>query len=276
MGLCSIEKDSLTKILSGKDSNLYFGDHPSLTWRQGINNQQAPSSLQTRKIALDNIDWYYKNSYSNMRLRALAHTLELCTTKSPCFNGACVWCKRAVARFIVKNWSDAINTSESDYTAVNMCLQEFDIPFDKALTFKTKKLKNTTNSLILRSGFSEARGAIDYSFNEEHRKSDSFLLPHMWLFVKTQEYERYGKYLRHLVGPASASVPRPIYSRSYNGDIRALAYAFKNTFDRRISYDFGNGRNTRKRDLTCEQRVILALLLSQEPLAARLYYYERA
>ena len=80
--------------------------------------------------------------------------------------------------------------------------------------------------------------------------------------------------------PPSRTIRRPVFAKSFDGDLRGLAYAIKTDFVRRISLPRQpvpdgsvSRRNTRDRLLLGRQRVEMALALDRAGLGARIFLH---
>jgi hypothetical protein len=127
-----------------------------------------------------------------------------------------------------------------------------------------------------------AIGGFDISMNEhENGKFVPHWRPHAWILVATKNPKRLRTHLKESFA-ASKRVRRPLQIVRYDGSPKALAYALKADFSRRVSLprkrksdSISTRRNTRNRPLRSLQKVELALALDQAGLADRLFQFGR-
>jgi hypothetical protein len=134
-------------------------------------------------------------------------------------------------------------------------------------------------AILKRAGITTFVGGIDISANEDEAGE---IHPHFqiqsWILVLTQEVRRVETKLRASF-PKTDTTPRPVKIKEWDGNLAALGYALKNTFDRRVSYhreasEDGSQhacRNTRDRPLRVEQEIELVIALDRAGLHARLH-----
>lgn len=130
--------------------------------------------------------------------------------------------------------------------------------------------------LLIQAGITTFFGGLDASANEKDGEA-AYLQIQTWVFAPTQQVQWVERTLRDLL-PRTKNVPRPVTVKLWDGNLAALAYSLKNTFDRRVSYereasDDGSRHqccNTRDRSLRVEQEIELAITLDQVGHQARL------
>lgn len=146
----------------------------------------------------------------------------------------------------------------------------------------TRASKRIANA-FQRAGLGFSIGAFDFSFNEEKPSESSIneiparLVVHLWAFSKSSEIEAARKVLKK-VFPKTSKTPRPLKTYAYNGNLKAIAYAYKGDFTRRVTVPAKTNsdgktvsrRNTRLRPLRAWQKVELAVLLNRLGLYDRL------
>jgi hypothetical protein len=129
------------------------------------------------------------------------------------------------------------------------------------------------------SGISFAVGGFDISLNEHQTGAfASHWKPHAWVIVGETDYI-FGKqrFIAHFPR-AQDTVPRPVLTRAWDGNLRAIAYALKGKFHRRITLvpeitteGQKKRRNVRYRDLRVGQKVELLIELDRIGLRRRLF-----
>jgi hypothetical protein len=126
-------------------------------------------------------------------------------------------------------------------------------------------------------------GAADFSYNEDDPPKGSKvavpakLVVHLWTFVKAREVEVARKILKESF-PKTHKAARPVKAYPYDGNLQAIAYAFKGDFSRRVKVpaevdedgEKVSRQNTRLRPLRVGQKVELAVLLNRLGLYDRL------
>lgn len=132
--------------------------------------------------------------------------------------------------------------------------------------------------VLRQRGISWAIGGLDFSVNEAPPAStdtvggEPHLCAHAHFAISTADFERSEASVRGMFRPTSRT-PRPIVGQRWDGDVRAIAYAFKPKMVRRVELpsDGERRRDHRHREeLRSEQRVPMALLLDRLGLADRL------
>jgi hypothetical protein len=126
--------------------------------------------------------------------------------------------------------------------------------------------------------------ALDATFNEDKRPPTAgftpfktHLAPHAWGLTPAKEFEAGRAELRRHF-PVNDVVPKPILAKSYDGNLAALAYGLKTTFQRRQTLpkklrkdgSTKKRRNTRLRAMTADQKVQLMIALHKAGLRRRL------
>lgn len=126
-------------------------------------------------------------------------------------------------------------------------------------------------------------GAVDFSYNEDDPPNGSNapiparLVVHLWAFAKAREVEAARKILKKSF-PKTAKAAKPVKAYPYDGNLQAIAYAFKGDFSRRVKVPAEvdedgktlSRQNTRLRPLRVGQKVELAVLLNRLGLYDRL------
>lgn len=145
-----------------------------------------------------------------------------------------------------------------------------------------KDLDRQLRAALRKARISLAIGGFDISMNEH--QSGVFTphwKPHAWVFVSEQEVLAKEKVLRAEFPKEKEAVPKPVMIKNWDGDIRAIAYATKAMFNRRVSLPRQQGKdggatkrkNVRYRDLRAHQKMELLLALDRIGLRRRLFLY---
>ena len=151
------------------------------------------------------------------------------------------------------------------------------------MTISPKKAFIRYAKACRKSGIGFSLGAVDFSYNEDgmttkrNRPAPGRRVVHLWAFAKALEVEAARVMLRDSF-PKTSKVTRPVKAYPYDGELQALAYAFKSDFSRRVQIPAKIGpdgktlsrQNTRLRPLRAAQKVELAVLLNRLGLYDRL------
>lgn len=207
----------------------------------------------------------------------LVEKLTACQPEQRCFSGACPECTRAVQRFFVRRVYRSL-TPSSDFSLVSL-IPNMTAQVGALDRLSIAEFRRDIASKLAESRLSFAFGGIDFSLNEhQDGKFDPYWAPHVWLVVSNVMYERWSVLLS-AVFPKSRTILRPMRIQAWNGKRRALGYALKYNFDRRISYttarSYLNGvrecRNTRKDKLRSSERFELYSYLDQISIGSRIF-----
>jgi hypothetical protein len=196
-------------------------------------------------------------------------------------SGACPECGRAFQRWFVAQVTDlASNESSLGLIAVSIAFTKHRTAEDKLDTLNTTRMKRSlSESLKNTDGLSWMVGGIDISLNDDTQKNgDIAWQPQFYGFADVTSREALSKVLRDTYGPTKKA-PRPVQIKECDGSTKAISYAFKTDFVRRIAYRTEVGPpekrrkcwNTRKVSLRPAEHVRAMLWMHQVGLAGRLY-----
>lgn len=131
-------------------------------------------------------------------------------------------------------------------------------------------------SLLKSAGTKKFIGGLDVSANEDDRgKFKSHFQPHAWGFTSRSTKASIAASLRRAL-PLTDAVKRPLVFLPFDGRESGYRYAYRSSFDRRVTYECvsptltGRKRRTRKRELRAAQEVTLAIMLHKLGLSRRL------
>ncbi len=215
---------------------------------------------------------FQRNGFSQ-----LGNILESCVPNERCGSGACPECGRALQRFFVRRTEHYLQPS-TEFSCLSLVPTQHQIPFGKLSALSILNVKNEVSRALYDCKIPFAIGGLDFSFNED--KEGRFLphwSPHFWLSVPSYNRSRWEILLRRSF-PKSIAVPRPIRTAPWDGSRRALGYAVKTDFQRRITYDkpmayrdsWRMCRNSRKDRLRAAERVELYQSLHHISPSARI------
>lgn len=204
----------------------------------------------------------------------LANRLDGCTRRRPCLTGACPRCGGALQAWGVQLTTTAFDPDDPGgeavalsiappaSTAVPGALAHFDM--DGFLTWVLAMLEDT--GLV-----SSAIVGLDFSMNDY----SGLLAANRWhvqayAIVRTTSRTKLREALKKQM-PATATTPRPIRTRRFDGSAYGASYLLKNQFVRRVSFinDLGH-RKTKKRRLYAGEHIELMLVLQRLGLHGRL------
>lgn len=207
----------------------------------------------------------------------LAEKLSACEPENRCLSGACPECCRATQRFFVRRVYSSL-TPASDYSLVSL-VPSVSTKVGALDRLSIADFRRDIASRLSESRLSFAFGGIDFSLNEhEDGMFEPYWSPHVWLVVSNFMRDRWSTLLS-LSFPRTANVPRPTRILAWDGKRRALGYALKYSFSRRIScstsrsYKSGVRRcqNTRNDELRSSERFELYSYLDQVSIGSRVF-----
>lgn len=248
-----------------------FGDEAP-TWLRAVRSEDARKAREKvvkrlRRFADDFPD-----------AAQLAKTLEDCRPGHRCMSGACPECGRALQRWFVGQAQKLASAHPTDLWAVSVAFAEDRAPEDRLHTLHTTRiLKGLRYVLGKSSDISWAAGGIDLSLNDDTQKGgNTSWVPQFYGFVATPNIAVLTDLLRKRY-PKTEQSPRPVRIVECDGSTKALSYAFKPAFVRRISYkDTGHhGRwDTRKVSLSPKHHVQAMLWQYQNGFSGRLFFQQ--
>ena len=255
------------------DEQLYRDGAP--TW------PGAPTSNNAKKARKSYIKRLKRFSPQLPEAAKLAKILARCKRRRRCASGACPECGRAFQRFFVSEVKDlASNESLLKLTAVSIAFPRHRTADDKLDTLNTTKMKRDVTETIKDSDLIHwMAGGIDLSLNDDTQKNHGVVWqPQFYGFADVTSREVLSKVLRDRF-IASKPAPRPVQTKECDGSTRALSYAFKTEFVRRIAYRATVGPpenrrkcwHTRKVSLRPSEHVRAMLWLHRIGLAGRLF-----
>jgi hypothetical protein len=271
--------DLIAQILTGRSARQWYADGAPF-WRQGRRRKPAKSSQQARKERRKLVKVLRRHGKGNDCALRLADILESCSKEHRCLSGACSVCARAFQRWFVSAASSVV-IPKKHWHVLSVVWREHRFAEGK-LDANTmfERLRRHLQVALKATKIRQAIGGFDISMNEhENGKFVPHWRPHAWILVATKNPRRLRKHLKERF-LASKRVRRPLRIVRYDGSPKALAYALKTDFSRRVSLPrkrIGDSimtrRNTRNRPLRAPQKVELALALDQAGLADRVFQF---
>jgi hypothetical protein len=241
----------------------------------------APTSERARLDQLFRIKQLRRFGRALPDAEDLADILDGCAQHNRCKSGSCPECGRAFQRRLVSEVMNlASNVSSLQLAAVSIAFAKHRKPEDQLNVLDTTKLKRSISDTVKNiDGLAWMVGGVDLSLNDDTQKKLYVAWqPQFYGIAQVTSRESLSKFLRETYSP-SKTVPRPVRTKDCDGSARAISYAFKSDFVRRIAYRGqagppGNRRKfwtTRKVSLRATEHVQAMLWLHGVGLAGRLY-----
>jgi hypothetical protein len=245
----------------------WFGDGPP-HWREGRLDRASMTSAEAWLQRRRDIKMLRRHGKTDPTALALAHMMETCCPGQRCFSPACAECKRAQQRAFVAAGGRVLPSGlrEVKVLSVVLAYQAVRVGHLGGPQQLFGELSRLARRALRAARIPWALGGFDVSVNE-HRdgRFPPHYRPHLWVFVPQVAFERGERVFRSFF-PISASVRRPVVAKAFDGDLRALAYALKPNFTRRVTPPrerLADGavarRNTRGRPLRAAQKLELAV-----------------
>jgi hypothetical protein len=239
-----------------------FGDGPP-QWLQGPSLKAAETGAEADQRRKQLVKVLRRHGRLIEGTEELATKLQNCNPCSRGFSGACPSCSRAFQRLLVKGIAAYVCDKPEKWIVASVIPAGIR-PADRALATADLfgRLRRRLSSALHSAGIDEAIGGFDISLNE-HRDGafKPHWRPHAWIFIKSADVEPLRAELRSLF-PKKAPVRLPIVLKKFDGNLRAIAYAFKTEFLRRVTIPAdlkkGSRQNTRYRPLLARQKLELA------------------
>jgi hypothetical protein len=275
------EQTPVEEIFRRADGERWFGDGPPL-WTQGRKDRPAMTRRQACLQRRQLVKALRRHGKGNNAALRLAERIAACRPGRRCLSGACPECTRATQRLFVATSDRLITRSEISTIAVSVVFRGAGIAEGKLaqtgdpFSLVSQKLR----AALRKAGVRQAIGGFDVSANEHaDQRFASHYRPHAWIMVPASQFARGEKVFRGFF-PPSKTIRRPVFAKSFDGDLRGLAYAIKTDFVRRISLPrqpLPDGsvtrRNTRDRPLLGRQRVEIAVARDRAGLGARIFLH---
>lgn len=142
-------------------------------------------------------------------------------------------------------------------------------------------LKILVRTALKQSNINLAVGGFDISINEHETGAFTpHWKPHAWIFVPESELLFGNQQLRAHFPSNKTTVPSPFKAYPWNGNLAAIAYALKGSFQRRVTLAAKTNpigskkrRNVRYRDLRARQKLELLIALDRGGLQCRVFLH---
>lgn len=251
------------------------------TWTLGKQERPADRPRDVKMASCKVQKRLRKKAYCNVETLRLAVKLARCDRRHRCFSAACPQCARALQRVLVRTFAPFLTErlDAQPWGTLSIILPPTNP--DAEIDFAAERERY--RAVLRKAGFMLGIFGLDLSFNEDKRKLSPPAKPfqpyacvHLHGFAPIAEIEIALPKLKKLI-LATEAVPRPIHIDTFDGAVKALAYAFKPNFERRQTieqFDPRRGklvRNTRHRpQLTLEQEIRTFRALDRAGLTGRI------
>ncbi len=273
--------DLAPHILNGPTGRRWFGDGVP-TWSQGRAGKPAKTSQQAAEERHRLVKVLRRHGKGKKAALRLAEKIAACRSGGRCLSGACPECMRATQRFFVRAGADLLARSGVSTVAVSVVFSGAAIAEDELAREPELfgRISTRLREALRKAGVRQAIGGFDISANEhQDGRFVPHYRPHAWIIIPASRFEKASKAFREFF-PPSKTIRRPVFAKSFDGDLRGLAYAVKTDFVRRMSLPrklLADGsvtrRNTRDRPLLGRQRVEIAVALDRAGLGARIFLH---
>jgi hypothetical protein len=220
----------------------------------------------------------------------LADRLASCETGNPCNSGACPVCMRVAQRLFVGLLSHAISHEigykTEQVVAISMMSPRWRAPLGHLSSLDVNVIYGGDLADIFGYHYFGSSDWIvlgtDVSLNDDTLKGQGVCWQiQLYGMASVDHRDGFGAALRENFDAASDTVRRPVRVAACDGSAKALSYAFKTNFVRRVAYvgdaltRKGEPRKcwrTRKVSLKAKEEVELRLWLNQIGLAGRVLW----
>jgi hypothetical protein len=216
----------------------------------------------------------------------LADRLASCETGNPCNSGACPVCMRAAQRLFVELLSHAISYDTKYVLAVSMMSPRWRASLGHLSSLDVNVIYGADLANIFGHHYFGSSSWIvlgtDVSLNDDTLKGQGVCWQvQLYGMASVDHRDEFVAALRKNFDAASDTVRRPVRVAACDGSAKALSYALKTNFVRRVAYvgDAVTRKGeplkcwrTRKVSLKAKEEVELRLWLNQIGLAGRVLW----
>ncbi len=259
------------------DDEEWYGDGPP-QWREGKAQRPAQTADEAHDVCLKLVRRIRRHAADNPEAQSLADRLDSCAPSQRCMSAACSECGRAYTRWFVTSASALLKSFKVSVSVLSLVHADLSVSTGQLTSEFIKEANRKTRAKLKRVNILTFIGGIDISANEDETEAaDPHFQIQSWVLALTHEVRKAETKLRAAF-PKTKTIPRPVKIKEWDGDLAALAYALKNSFDRRVSIICEDKpglrkpyRDTRDRDLRVEQQIELMIALDRTGLHARLH-----
>lgn len=257
-----------------------FGDGPPQLV-QGKRNRPTRTAAEADHERDRVLRFIRKHVAAYPGLTPISAQLTACTTDNPCASGACPRCQRAVQRWFSRAGGALVGELQAEGASFK-CMSIIPTRTATPAQQPSGGTGNVKNALRrLHKGFSAAGlgfvvGGLDFSFNEVEGSAAGSLSIHFWGLGLDSEVSIGRSKLKASFPAIEPGTPRPVKTPAFNGSSKAIAYAYKDDFQRRVSVvsarqsTGSSSRNTRDRSMRVHQKARLWVKLDRLGLLGRL------
>jgi len=261
----------IARVLAGE---FWFGNKPP-SWPGALTAEDAKKGRKRHIKRLKRFTPQFPEAAK------LANILARCKRRRRCASGGCPECGRAFQRFFVSEVANlSARKSEQRLASVSIAFPKHRTAEDQLRVLSTTKLERSLSETIKNAnGLAWMVGGIDLSLNDDPQKDQGIAWqPQLYGFAYATNVAALSKVLRDTYSPTKKA-PRPVQIKECDGSAKAISYALKTEFGRRIAYRtiVGPPENrrkcwhTRKVSLRPVEHVRATLWLHRIGLAGRLF-----
>jgi hypothetical protein len=256
----------------------WYGNGPP-HWTTGKAKRPAKTAEEAHENRLRLIKRLRKHLQKSPETEALLVRLKSCDDGSRCHSAACPECARAYTRWFVQAGRKLLKALATETSVLSLVHDQLRVPLNELTARSVQKAKRKIQTILTKAGVTTYVGGIDISANEDETgRVEPYYQIQTWILAPTDQVRAAERKLRKTF-PRTELTSRPVKIQAWDGNVGALAYSLKSTFDRRVSYlrkgsEDGSQhacRNTRDRPPRVKQHIELAITLDRVGLHARLH-----
>ena len=243
---------------------------------------KAPTSKEAHETRSRYIKRLLRFSSQFPDARKLAGILASCDRRQRCMSGACPECLRAFQRwFVFQVLKLTSGGGSADLRCVSVVLQNYRTADDKLDELNPVSVKRSISATINKSNVTWVVGGIDLSLNDDTQKNQEIAWqPQLYAIAQVTDLDILSTALSDKY-KSTKIVRRPVQAKKCDGTARAISYAFKTQFVRRVAYRTkvgppGNRRkcwHTRKVFLCPSEHVHALLWMHSVGFSGRLFLH---
>lgn len=263
--------------------------HPQRAQKRRVPNVSANRRAEDARIQgeLDTVRRSLMGGRPSAPISKLVGRLASCTRTSPCGSGACPRCapaalveaKRAIAGIPAVAVKRGLTP-----VMITVALPSLCVPVGGMASFHLQNAVRRLKSVLSKGDLQWCVGALDFSVDEhEGGAYPTHWSAHLHAFGAVSDPVATSAALRRAV-PRSDAVARPVMLKRWDGAKKAVHYAFKTTFLRRIGCDdaarfnptkatMRSSRVTKQARLRAAEHHEILVLLDRVGPKARLFQY---
>jgi hypothetical protein len=240
--------------------NSHWSSNGPPVWRFGRDKRACEAAEEANDRRLVLAHWLFAQ-IDPPELLVLGDRLWACRPGDPCRSPACPCCRRAHGRWFVASGAKALRAIDDGIKVLGVTDARHSEPIGALTPDVFWKTGDNIADILKRCGVTNSIVTVDISANEsEDGAFEPHWQPHGWAFAPAAQVNAAEKAIRAAF-PRTDTVPRPVNTQNWDGDLAALGYGFTEPV-RRVSTTkpaASDGsraacRDTRVRALRVEQR----------------------